>query len=51
MQETKCKTCKNCGCNSHCNKICKRKEEHYSVDGGKPYQIDVCKNCRCEDCQ
>lgn len=43
--------CKNCGCESHCGKVCNRKEEHYPVDGGKQYEIEVCKNCRCEDCE
>ena len=42
--------CKNCGCDSHCGSVCKRSEKHYPVDGSKKYDIEVCKQCRCEAC-
>ena len=42
--------CKNCGCDSHCGKNCKRKEKYYPVDGAKQYEIEVCKHCRCDAC-
>ena len=42
--------CDNCGCDSHCNAVCKRKEKHYPVDGGKQYEIEVCKQCVCMAC-
>ena len=43
--------CNNCGCDSHCGDVCKRSEKHYEVDGGKKYNIEVCKQCRCEACR
>jgi len=43
--------CMNCGCDSHCGKVCERKEKHYPVDGGGTYNIEVCKQCRCEACK
>ena len=43
--------CKNCGCDSHCGKVCERKEKHHPVDGGGTYNIEVCKECRCEACK
>ena len=42
--------CKNCGCDSHCGKECKRKEKHYPIYGYYEYDIEVCKQCRCEAC-
>ena len=41
--------CLNCGCDSHCGDICKRKQNEYPVDGGAEYEIEVCKHCRYED--
>jgi hypothetical protein len=43
--------CKNCGCDSHCGKECKRKEKHYPIDGYYEYDIEVCRQCRCEACE
>ncbi len=43
-------TCKNCGCDSHCGKDCRRTEKNYPVDGSKQYEIEVCKHCRCDAC-
>jgi hypothetical protein len=43
--------CKNCGCDSHCGKTCDRKEKHYPIDGYFEYDIEVCKQCRCEACE
>ena len=42
--------CLNCGCDSHCGNVCKRTEKNCPVDGGKQYEIEVCKECRCEAC-
>ena len=42
--------CNNCGCDSHCGVSCNRTEKHHPVDGGKEYQIEVCKHCRCDAC-
>ena len=42
--------CENCGCDSHCVDICKRKQNEYPVDGGAEYEIEVCKHCRCDAC-
>ena len=42
--------CNNCGCDSHCDTICSRKEVGYPVDGSNEYEIEVCKQCRCEAC-
>ncbi len=42
--------CQNCGCDSHCGETCKRKQNHYPVDGYFEYEIEVCKQCRCEAC-
>ncbi len=35
--------CTNCGCDSHCGNDCKSKEKYYAVDGGKQYEVEVCK--------
>jgi hypothetical protein len=42
--------CNNCCCDSHCGNDSKRTEKHYPVDGGKQYEIEVCKQCRCDAC-
>ena len=42
--------CKNCGCDSHCGKECRRKENHHPIDGYFEYEIEVCKQCRCDAC-
>ena len=42
--------CNNCGCDSHCGKDCKRKENHHPIDGYFEYEIEVCKQCRCDAC-
>ena len=42
--------CNNCGCENHCGSICKRTEKGYKCDGGKEYQIEVCRQCSCKDC-
>ena len=42
--------CQNCGCDSHCGETCKRKQNHYPVDGYFEYEIEVSKQCRCEAC-
>ena len=42
--------CQNCGCESHCGVSCNRTEENYPIDGGKKYEIEVCKQCRCQLC-
>ena len=43
-------TCKNCGCDCHCGKTCRRKEVGYPIDGSNEYEIEVCKHCRCDAC-
>jgi len=42
--------CNNCGCQNHCGSICKRTEKGYKCDGGKEYQIEVCRQCSCVEC-
>ena len=43
--------CKNCGCSSHCGKKCERKEKHYMCDSYFEFNVEVCKQCRCEACE
>jgi len=43
--------CKNCGCDSHCGRVCERAEKGYPADGSKTHMIEVCKQCRCEACE
>ena len=42
--------CKNCGCENHCGRVCKRQEKGYESEGAKAYEIEVCRQCRCEEC-
>lgn len=42
--------CNNCGNDSHCNTKLNRTEQHYEVDGGEEYEIEVCRQCRCKAC-
>ena len=39
--------CYNCGHDSHCGVPYWREERDYN---GEVYQIEVCKNCRCDNC-
>jgi hypothetical protein len=50
MQKKDKTHCQNCGCDSHCGVSCNRTEKHYPLDGGKEYEIEVCKQCRCQSC-
>ena len=43
--------CHNCGCDSHCETRTTRTEQQYEVDGGEKYEIDVCRQCRCDACK
>jgi hypothetical protein len=43
--------CNNCGGDSHCKTRSTRKEQQYEVDGGKEYEIEVCRECRCDACK
>ena len=40
--------CKNCGHNSHCG-VSYMKEETNEL--GESHQVEVCKNCRCNNCE
>ncbi len=44
-------SCNNCGKDSHCGTKTTRTEHQYEVDGGKEYEIEVCCQCRCKDCE
>ncbi len=48
--------CKNCGYDSHCgNRLTKNLDNIRSFrthsDNTGSQQIEVCKNCRCDDCE
>ena len=43
--------CNNCGGDSHCETRTTRTEQQYEVDGGKDYDIEVCGQCRCKECE
>lgn len=43
-------SCKNCGHDSHCGTVLERKEQHYILDGGQNYYIEVCRQCSCIQC-
>ena len=45
------KKCKNCGGDSHCETRTTRTEQQYEVDGGDKYEIEVCRQCRCDTCK
>ena len=45
------KKCNNCGGDSHCETRATRTEQQYEVDGGKEYEIEVCRECRCNACK
>ena len=43
--------CDNCGGDCHCGTRTTRTEQQYEVDGGEKYEIDVCRECRCDACK
>ena len=43
--------CNNCGGDCHCETRSTRKEYEYPSEGGKEYEIEVCGQCRCKECE
>jgi len=43
--------CNNCGCDSHCGTRFKRTEKGYEAEGSNEYEIEVCGQCRCKECE
>ena len=43
--------CNNCGGDSHCEARSTRKEYGYSTDSSEEYEIEVCRECRCNACK
>ena len=44
-------SCNNCGCDNHCGTRTTRTEHMYQAEGGDEYEIEVCGQCRCKECE
>ena len=43
--------CNNCGGDSHCETRATRTEHRYPSEGSEAYEIEVCRECRCDTCK